>query len=193
MRILSPVTRSGHSSAHVDCIKRGSGWHPFRVLLASSNDHISSSPPFENPTSSKNFFFSGTLLYFSSTAFLFVYLCALINACLVWCQPSCMNLVLYFIPYSSFFGPSLASADNIPHQSSCTVQYFFLPSPSDPFCSLMLVVSWSLLLLLSTFLFTAASVHLTVWATMRKTWENSSRGICYVPPFRVFLHIVLLS
>lgn len=150
MRILSPVTRNGHSSAHSDCIKRGSGWHPFRDLLASSSDHISSSPPFENPPSSKIYPFFGTLLYFSSTI-LFVYLRALINACLVWCQPSCMNLVPYFIAYSSFFWTLLAFADNIPNQPSCTVQYFCpLPSPSIPsFCCLMLVVSWSLLLLLS--------------------------------------------
>lgn len=102
MRILSPVTRNGHSSAHSDCIKRGSGWHPFRDLLASSSDHISSSPPFENPPSSKIYPFFGTLLYFSSTI-LFVYLRALINACLVWCQPSCMNFGAIFHRVLEFF------------------------------------------------------------------------------------------
>jgi hypothetical protein len=59
-------------------------------------------------------------------------------------------LVSYFIPYSSFFGPSLASADNIPNHPSCTVQYFFFFLPPNPsFCCPMLVVSWSLLVLLS--------------------------------------------
>ena len=59
----------------------------------------------------------------------------------------------------------------------------------------MLVVSWSLLLLLSPFLFTAASVHLTVWATMRKTWEGNSRSMPHLlsSRFRFFYTVVLLS
>jgi hypothetical protein len=149
VRILSPVTRNGHSSAHVDCIKRGSGWHPFRDLLASSSDHISSSPPFESPAIFKFSPFFGSLLYFSPTALLFVYLRALINACLVWYQSSCMNFGAIFHPVLEFFWTLLASADNIPNQPSyCTI--FFSSFPSNPaFCCLMLVVSWSLLLLLS--------------------------------------------
>ena len=117
-----------HSFAHVDCIKRGSGWHPFRDLLASSSDHISSSPPFESPTSFKISPFLGSLLYISSTALLFVYLRGLINACLVWCQASCMNFGAIFHPVLEFFWTLLASADNIPNQPSyCTVFFFLLP------------------------------------------------------------------
>lgn len=130
MRILSPVTTNGHSSAHADCIKRGSGWHPFRDLLALSSDHISSSPPFKNPTNSKISPFFGTLLYFSSTVLLFVYLRALINACLVWCQvnPPVWILVSYFIPYLSFW--TLFGLCWQYSQSTvlyCTVFFFFLP------------------------------------------------------------------
>ncbi len=184
MRILSPVTRNGHSSAHADCIKRGSGWHPFRDLLASSSDHISSSPPFESPTNSKKSPFFGTLLYFSSTAPFFVYFRALINACLVWCQPSCMNFGATFHPVLEFFGPYLASADNIPNHRLVLYSIFSFFLPLQP---LLWLSHASVLVLftaaLSTLLFTAASVHLTVWATMRKTWEGSSRGM---PPSTMF-------
>lgn len=129
MRILGPTTRNSHSSTHADCIKRGSGWHPFRDLLASSSDQMSSPPPFESPTS-KISPFLGALLYFSS----FCLPSCLINACLrlvstllyeFWCHIPSRTRV--------FFGPSLASADNIPNQPSCTVQYFFSPSSTSPF------------------------------------------------------------
>jgi hypothetical protein len=132
VRILSPVTRNGHSSAHSDCIKRGSGWHPFRDLLASSSDHISSSPPFENPTSSKISPFFGTLLYFSSTI-LFVYLRALINACLVWCQPSCMNFgAIFHRVLEFFFGPSWPLLTIFPINRLVLYSIFFPFLPPQP-------------------------------------------------------------
>ena len=61
----------------------------------------------------------------------------------------------------------------------------------------MLVVSWSillLLLLLSLFLFTAASVHLTVWATMGKIWDGSSRGMSSSSmfPLSFFTHCITI-
>src|SRR5260370_35087047 len=40
--------------------------------------------------------FFGAFLYFSLTPLLFVYVCALINACSVWCQSSCMNFGAIF-------------------------------------------------------------------------------------------------
>lgn len=102
MRILCHAIMDGYSSAHVDCIKRGSGWHLFRVLLASSNDRMSSSLPFETPQASKP---SSVLCsLFSSVPLSCVfYDRALINAWFVWCQPSCMNLGAIFHPYSSFW------------------------------------------------------------------------------------------
>jgi hypothetical protein len=131
---------------------------------------------------------------------LFLFYCS--SFCLPSCPNQCMSclvstllydfLVPYFIPYSSFFGPSLACADNIPNQPSCTVQYFFSSFPSNP--PLLLSHASSVLVLitaaLSTFLFTAASVHLTVWATMRKTWEGGSRGMppSTIFPLSLFLH-----
>jgi hypothetical protein len=178
VRILSPVTGNGHLSAHADCIKRGFGWHPFRDLLASSSDHISSSPSFASPTSFKTSPFFGSLLYFSSTALLFVYLRVLINACSVWFQPSPSRTRVFLDPlwplltifpinrlvlYSIFFSLLLSHASSV----------FVLITAA-----------------LSTFLFTAASVHLTAWATMRKTWEGNSRGMPRLlsSPFRFFLH-----
>lgn len=89
-----------YSSAHVGCIKRGSGWHPYRVLLASSSDIISSSRPSETPMSLK--FppsFSDTLLHFPFVpSAYFFYFRALINACFVRCRPSCMNFGVIFHP-----------------------------------------------------------------------------------------------
>lgn len=56
---------------HVDCTKQGFGWHPSRVLLAWSSDHISS-VPFHEPQ-----FFS-TLPYFVP-----VFLCSHLFFCLL--------------------------------------------------------------------------------------------------------------
>jgi len=178
VRILCPATRHGYSSAHADCIKRGSGWRPFRVLLAASSDNKSSFLPFESPTSFNFPPFFRTLLNFSS-ALLFDYLRALINAYSV----SLVSTILYefwcHIPsVLEFFGPFLAS-DNIPTQPSCTVQYlspFFPPT-----------LLWSL-----HFLFTAASVRLTVWATMTKRHGKVIVAVCppiyYLLPFGFPLH-----
>lgn len=176
MRILGPITRNGHSSTHTDCIKRGSGWHPFRDLLASSSDHISS-PPFESPTS-KISPFLGTLLYFSS----FCLPSCLINACL-----RLVSTLLYefrcHIPSRTrvFSDPLWPLLTIFPINRLVLYSIFFSSFPNLSFCclnSLMLVVSWSLLLLLSAlFWFTATSFHLTMRATMRKTRESSSRGM----------------
>lgn len=120
--------------------------------------------------------------------------------CLPPCPNQCMSCLVSTLLYEFwcyissrtrvFLDPLWPLLTIFPINRLVLYSIFFLPAPSNPsFCSLMLVVSWSLLLLLSTFLFTAASVHLTVWATMRKTRENSSRGmapIYYVPRFAFY-------
>jgi hypothetical protein len=126
VRILGLVTKNGHSSTHADCIKRGSGWHPFRDLPASSSDHISSSPPFECPTS-KISPFLGALLYPSS----FCLPSCLINACLVWCQPSCMNFGAIFHPVLEFFWTLFGLCLQYSQSTVlyCTVCFFFPLQP----------------------------------------------------------------
>jgi hypothetical protein len=192
VRIPSPVTGDGPSSADADCIKRGSGWHPFRDLLASSSDHNSSSPPFESPTASK-------FLPFSVPA-LFLFYCS--SFCLPSCPNQCMSRLVSTLLYEFwchipsrtrvFLDPLWLLLTIFPINRLVLYSIFFSSLPSNP--PLLLSHASSVLVLitaaLSTFLFTAASVHLSVWATMRKTWESSSRGMpsSTIFPLSLFLH-----
>lgn len=133
--------------------------------------------------------------------FLFFLFTFVPNQCM---SPSGVNppvwiLVSYSIPYSSFFWTLFGLCWQYSQSTVLYCTVFFFSFLNLSFCclnSLMLVVSWSLLLLLSAlFWFTATSFHLTVCGRL---WERLGKVVVAVCPhlltsFSVFYTIVLLS
>ena len=111
----------------------------------------------------------------------------------VWCQPSCMNFGVIFHPVLEFFlDPLWPLLTIFPINRLVLYSIFFLlPQPllllsQQSHASSVLVLITAALCTFLVYGYQFSSNR--VWATMRKTWESSSRGM---PPSTNFLFVFL--